>query len=166
LVASRAQVAQLPPLSERFDSPLHEISIDYPSGWQVRPATEPWTDAVLDFDSPAADVLSDPALGNRLFVLLSSQPYGGVQPDDWKGLSDRDLCLPGGGGAGVGSVRVGGVWGYGGIRCGTEFAEVRTAKRGYVIFLRVLDGKLFYVYDWTWFEALVSTVVIRPKDAS
>ena len=75
----------------RFDSPLNGLSIDYPSGWQVRPATEPWTGGALDFDSPAADVIFDPALGDRLYLVLASAPHSAAGS---AGLLDDDVALP------------------------------------------------------------------------
>jgi hypothetical protein len=154
-----------PPFTERFDSPLHGISIDYPSGWQVRPATEPWTDQALTFDSPAADVISDPAFGTRLYFTLASQPYGDVRPDDWDGPRHNEYCRTGEGGAGVGGGTVDGVDAHLGTRCRSHFAEPRTATRGYVIFLRVSDEALGEDYGWAWFEAAIETVDLRPEDA-
>jgi len=68
----------LRPGESRFSSTIHGISIDYPSGWQIRPATEPWTGGALRFDSPAADVIFDPRFGNRLYIALASQPRPGA----------------------------------------------------------------------------------------
>ena len=101
------------PGSSGFTSTIHGLSINVPSGWQTRPATEAWTDGELDFDSPAADIIFHPALGDRLYFVLASQPFegpteavdwDGTAPGDWDGLNNVHLCLPGEGGHGLGGL--------------------------------------------------------------
>lgn len=44
-------------LTETFTSDIHGMSASYPSGWQLRPATEPWNGDLVQQDSPFADVI-------------------------------------------------------------------------------------------------------------
>ena len=50
-----------------FSSPLHGITIDYPAGWEVRPATEPWNHGTVTFDASNVDVIFDPRVGGLLY---------------------------------------------------------------------------------------------------
>ena len=53
-----------------FSSALHEVTIGYPAGWKVRPATEPWSGGRLAFDASDVDVIFDPTLG-----AISTSPW-------------------------------------------------------------------------------------------
>jgi hypothetical protein len=154
-----------PPLLETtFSSTIHGVSIDYPSGWQTRPATEPWTGGDLSFDSPAADVLHDPTLGDRVYLLLASQPYGGLGKDGWRGQAVHWLCP---GGSGFGSLGFLGLDGWI-VECAPkEAAFVLSETRGYVI-RRIVssdDPGLAETYDWEWFKSVLRTVDLRPEEA-
>jgi hypothetical protein len=126
----------------RFTSAIHGISIDYPSGWQIRRATEPWREGELDFDAPAADVIFDPTLGDRLYILLASQPRrGGDEREDQLDLifGESGVCDAEGGGGGGSYPRVDGAsaWHW---RCDRGIGKalvtaVTTDNRGYVIVL-------------------------------
>jgi len=158
----------------RFTSTTHGISIDYPSGWQIRPATEPWMGGALNFDSPAADVIFDPVLGDRLYILLASQSG---RPDQFDGMleqfgliEDSGVCDPEGG-MGGGSFTVDGASAWGqtctpGIS-GANFVEavaVTTDTRGYLIAL-VESGDEPGVGDAYDFTAALETVDLSPGEA-
>ena len=165
------------PSTGRFDSPLHGISIDCPAGWQIRPATEAWTDGELDFDSPAADIIFHPALGDRLYFVLASQPFevpteavdwDGTAPGDWDGVNNVHLCLPGEGGHGLGGpFPVDGGSAFELQACGSYAVAVNWADtRGYVIALVVRDEPgLRETYDHKYFDAALETVDLRPEEA-
>jgi Tol biopolymer transport system component len=72
-----------PPLTEAFSSAVHGISIDYPAGWQTRPATEPWNQEVVTFGAPDVDAIFDPTLQDDLYFALVSEPLNGKAADDW-----------------------------------------------------------------------------------
>jgi len=150
------------PLDATFTSTIHGISIDYPAGWQVRPATEPWTGGPFDFDSPAADVIFDPALGDRWYLALASYPYGRVPADDLEtALTDGLDC----GGGGGGLFNVDGARALE-VRCGNGNTglEITTLTRGYLIHLIVPDEEpgLGEIYG---LHAALETVDLRPEDA-
>jgi hypothetical protein len=165
------------PSSGRFDSSVHGISFDCPAGWQIRPATEPWTDGELNFDSPAADVIFHPTLGDRLYFVLASQPFegpteaqdwDGTAPGDWDGLGNVPLCLPGEGGHGMGGpFPVGGGKAIELQACGSFAVAINWADtRGYVVALIVRDVQgLRKTFDHRYFDAALETVDLRPKEA-
>ena len=67
-----------PPLGGTFTSAIHGISISYPTGWVVIPATEAWTaSSEHSFESPAVDRIHDPVLRDHLWLGLASQPLAG-----------------------------------------------------------------------------------------
>jgi hypothetical protein len=154
--------------SSTFTSRIHGIAIDHPSGWQTRPATEPWTGEPLDFDSPAADVIFDPGLGDRLYLVVASQPYGDVSRDAWREEVVDWLCTPRGGAAGSWTVDDADSFV---ITCGStaSAALVFTDTRGYVIRLVVSNASdepnLAGAYDWDWHKKVLETVDLRPQEA-
>ena len=154
----------------RFTSTIHGISIDYPAGWQIRRATEPWTEGEptsdrvpgLNFHSPAADVIFHPTLGERLYIALASRPSGSTQADL---LAETRVCgeEPGGGG----SFAVDGASAFDWY-CGSYKVAVTTDSRGYLILVVVASGEpgLRETYDFDWIQAeLVETVDLRPEEA-
>jgi hypothetical protein len=165
------------PSSGRFDSSVHGISFDCPAGWLIRPATEPWSGGQLTFESPSADVIFDPALGDSLYFVLASQPFegpteaqdwDGTAPGDWNGLNDVPLCLPGEGGHGLGGpfpVDDGRAFQL--QACGSFAAAVNWADtRGYVVALIVRDESgLRETYDSGYFDAALEKVDLRPEEA-
>ncbi|MEO5986032.1 MAG: hypothetical protein ABIW50_06815 [Candidatus Limnocylindria bacterium] len=165
--------ADASPGFSRFTSAMHGISIDYPSDWEIRPATETWTGNPLSFDSAAADVIFDPALGDRRYVILASQD-GRPNPADEQ-LDQQDLIGQSGvcdpeGGAGGGSLTVDGASAWGqtcapGISAATsvEVAAVTTDSRRYLI-LFVASGESQSDHDFD-LDAALETVELRP-DAS
>jgi Tol biopolymer transport system component len=151
----------------RFDSSINGMSIDYPSGWQTRPATEPWTGGPLSFDSPAGDVIYDPAAPDRAYLVLASEPLDSLS-GNWQHEITAWLCNGSGGEmwsipGGIDGVRAEA------HRCGQDetgiFIETRT--RGY--FIRPVvssdDPVLAARYDWDWVESLLRTLDLRPGDA-
>lgn len=72
----------IPPLTETFESPRNGFSVDYPSGWSVRPATKAWPqDFFLPLGNPALDELKKEGEA-RLNV--ASQPLGAGETEaEW-----------------------------------------------------------------------------------
>jgi hypothetical protein len=163
--------------SERFDSPLHGVSIGYPAGWRTRAATEPWSGGEVAFGAPDVDVIFDPTLRDDLYFAVVSEPKSGPDWVDARNLPPSlDICLRDAGGASSGYVGTdyklrGSGWGYA-ISCGRHvggghFVKVATATRGYIIYLHVEDERrLQATYDRDWFEAALETVDLRPEAAA
>ncbi len=139
-----------------YTSAVHGLSIDLPASWQIRPATEPWTGEALSFDSPAADIAFDPALGDDHFLMIASQPYGGLSEDAWRDQAIAWLCQ--GDAGNFGSRRVDDTRAFA-RGCGAASATfVFTDTRGY----------LFVGIGWEdgqWFSEQLETVDLRPEEA-
>jgi hypothetical protein len=150
----------------RFNSTIHGISIDYPSDWQVRPATEPWNHDAFTFDAPGVDVIFDPTHQDDLYFSLASEPLGGQSAEDWMGLwASAKVCETGGN---FGTFTLDGakanIRGCDGFANGFEdhVVQVATATRGYVIYLHVGgDPILQATYTEDWFDAALETVELR-----
>jgi hypothetical protein len=178
-----------PPFTERFDSPLHGLSIGYPAGWRTRAATEPWGHDALAFDAPDVDVIFDPTFRDDFYFALVSEPLDGQSGPAWVSQVDSDptlgICKRATGGGGGDDTLDGNYgWFFG---CGTPFgsdavAIVATATRGYIIYLHVGDGRLPQAtldeldkeanhlpvppgFPHDWFDAALDTVDLRPEDA-
>ena len=175
-----------PPFTERFDSPLHGLSIGYPSGWRTRAATEPWGRGELAFGAPGVDVIFHPTLRDDLYFAVVSEPLDGQAGPDWLSQVDQRvertlMCKHGVGYSGHDGF-LDGNYGFS-IRCGTplgkdSFAIVATATRGYIIYLHVGDevpatypvpdfeGDAFSGQsDGDGGDAALETVDLRPEDA-
>jgi hypothetical protein len=144
-----------PPLVESFTSSIHGISVSYPAGWKLQPATEPWPSGGAIRQSAAfADVIYQRNTDSP-FLALASQPLAGVDPDVWTAtaadfLAEPDYCeapVP---------VTVDGAEGklYG--RC--LAALVTIADRGYLIWL-------YRIEDLNRFNEFLATVQLHPEDA-
>jgi len=162
------------PFTERFDSPLHGLSIDSPSGWRMRAATEPWGHVAVAFGAPDVDVIFDPTLQDDLYLAVVSEPLGSMSGPEWVDgnapPSSVGICTePSSGGQG-GVYTLDGARGWAGS-CGSHaagghFVTVATATRGYIIYLHVADDRsLQATYDQAWFEAALEPVDLRPEDA-
>jgi hypothetical protein len=142
--------------------------MDYPAGWETRPATEPWNHDALSFGAPGVDVIFDPTLQDDLYFALASEPLGGLSADDW--VDGVDVCSDVEGGSSGGSYTLDGAKGFAVTRirdggpAGCQFGAVATATRGYVIRLHVGDERQPEGYGWGWFEAVLETVDLHPLD--
>jgi hypothetical protein len=153
-----------------FSSPLHGITIDYPAGWEVRPATQPWNRGAVTFDASNIDVIFDPSLGDDVYLALASEPLGSLSGPDWgvggSLLSSAGICADGTGGNG-GSFTLDGASGWIGS-CGSPSAGghhlmVATDTRGYLIHLHVADERALQdSYDGDFFKNLLKTVDLEP----
>jgi hypothetical protein len=152
----------------RFTSTIHGISIDYPSNWQVRPATEPWNHDAFTFDAPGVDVIFDPAFQGGLYLSLASRPLGAQSPEDWccaELWAAAEVCE---GGGNFGRVTVdaaeASIRGCDGSANKLEdhVVQVATATHGYVIYLHVADDSILQAtYTEAWFDAVLETVDLR-----
>ena len=150
-----------PALTERFTSTMHGISVSYPLGWTVLPATEPWaTSGLFRFQDPVGDFLYDPLLTDHLFLGLASQPLAGRSPDTWaadllalEGCPSSDPLV------------VDGADGILAADCG--MALVSNDDRGYMIWLYVStdDPGLDAVYSLDWLVGLLATAQLDPSSA-
>jgi len=162
---SSSTPATPPPLTERFDSALNGISIDYPAGWQTRPATEPWTDGVIGFDAPGVDIIFDPTRGEDLYFALASEPSGGKRDDVWQQGLTLPPC-PGGHSGGVSSFDGAQGWV---VQCGGSFgthsALLVTDTQGYAIVMHLGDEGLMDTYTHRWFRSVLETLDLRAGEA-
>jgi hypothetical protein len=154
-----------PPLSQRFTSTQHGISVAYPEAWTVHAATEPWTESTFSLypDAPHADFLYDWILGDHLFLTLASQPIGDSTPEDWiaaQMAGEDEGC------ATAEPIAVDGATGLIGPD-GCDIVWVTTAGRGYWIqlFTSGDDPRAVAAYDRAWFEEVLATVQLHPEDA-
>ena len=151
----------------RFSSTIHGISIDYPSNWQVRPATESWNHDAFAFDAPGVDVIFDPALQDDLYLSLASEPLGGQSAEAWwtsaLAWAADEVCETGGTYGGLSGD------GWRGATRGCDADEdqviaVATATHGYLIYLHVGDDPVLRArYDWNNFfgPLTLETVELR-----
>jgi len=151
-----------PPLSESFTSDRHGLTVAYPAGWTVQPATEPWTNTgLMDFRAPGGDFLFDPARSDHLFLLLASQPARGMSADEWSAsILAGDDCI-----SSFEPVVVDGTTGVLAPNCGAAF--VVRVGRGYVIWSYVsTDDADLRAWDQpSWFAEVLATVQLRPRTA-
>ena len=149
------------PGEARFTSTIHGFSMGLPPGWAARPATEPWGGEPLDFDSPAADILFDPALADGLYVVVASQTFSQMSEDQWMSNVLEWTCPESRGE--LWSWQVDGVytWQIGPCDSGSL---IPTDTRGYLIRL-VASEKAGIADDREWVKAVLETVDLRAEDA-
>jgi hypothetical protein len=145
--ASPSPVTQpSPSFTETFDSPLHGLSIGYPSGWRTRAASEPWSHGEVTFDAPEVDVIFDPTLRDDLYLAMASEPLDPGESetewvsDVWVNLPSVGICrgLGGGGGDDTLQGNYGFFWACDELHGASGSVWiVATATRGYVIYLYV-----------------------------
>ncbi|HEX7221869.1 MAG TPA: hypothetical protein VF231_01360 [Candidatus Limnocylindrales bacterium] len=154
-----------PPLTQRFDSTLNGISMDYPAGWQTKPAIEDWTDGVISFDAPGVDIIFDPARGEGLYFALASEPSGGRPDHEWQADVKGPPC---GGGHGGGVMTFDGASGWV-VTCfgspATHSAMLVTDSQGYAIVMYLGNGRLVDTYTGRWFVSVLETLDLRAEDA-
>ena len=157
-----------------FSSALHEITVEYPAGWKVRPATEPWSFGRLTFDASDVDVIFDPARGDDLYLALASMPLGGLSREDWLDNPWRPGICAGTEGAGSGGIYFGGAERYWTVSCSRggsssasgHYLRVATDTRGYLIYLHVADLRAVEEppYDVDFFNGLLEGVELEYRD--
>lgn len=157
----------------RFTSTIHGISIDYPAGWETRPATQPYDHDAVAFGAPDVDVIFDPVLQDGLYLGLASEPLNGQSGDEWccaPITAATEMCNgPNWGGEG-GAFTLDGARGWigtcGDHVTGNHHVFVATATRGYIVYLHVADERLYEAtYGADWFDALLETVDLLPESA-
>ena len=145
-------------LDETFTSAIYGISLRYPTGWTVRPATKQWTDEALTSESPAADVIVDPRSPGS-FIVVASQPLS-LHRSDWGGPPPTRLSGGVCGGGGGGRFEIDGAKAFD-WQCERGGAvDVWTATRGYVIIASASEPE-----GRALFNAVLGTVDLRPEDA-
>ena len=145
-------VSPLPALTETFTSAMHGISVSYPSGWKLQPATEPWISGVVQGASPFADVIYEKE-SDSPFIAVASQPLAGKTLDSWATDYLAQLnCVP------TEPVTVDGASGVLSDCQEGPHALVSVGGRGYLIWLYRVD-------DPDWFSEILATVQLHPEDA-
>lgn len=142
----------LPALTETFTSTIHGISVSYPAGWKLQPATEPWTTGVVQGESPFADVIYEKE-SDSPFIAVASRPLAGKTNDRW--ATDYLAQIECGA---TQPVTVGGATGVLSVCQDGPHAMVSVADRGYLIWLYRVD-------DPDWFPGILATVQLHPEDA-
>jgi hypothetical protein len=145
-------VSPPPSLTETFTSAMHGISVSYPSGWKLQPATEPWTSGLVQGESPYADVIYEKE-SDSAFIAVASQQLAGKTLDRWATDYLAQLnCVP------KEPVTVDGASGVLADCEDGPHALVSIEGRGYLIWLYRVD-------DPAWFPAILATVQLHPEDA-
>lgn len=148
-----------------FTSAIHGFSMRVPKGWQTRAATEPWTGEPLDFDSPAADVIFDPATKDGLYLLVASRSFGGISGDAWR-ASVLEWTCAGDNGHEFWGWKVDGIYSeqFGPCNSGSI---IQTDTRGYLFRLVAPRAEKLGLTDtWDSLKPLLETVDLRPEDAT
>ena len=152
-----------PALAATFTSPRYGFSIQYPTGWVTRPATDAWTSGLPDFGATTGDVIYHPVYQDHLWIMVASQPLGGKTASRWvddqlAGLGGVGVC-----GASIDPVTIDGTQGK---RC-VSTAATASGDRGYVITLYTSGDNPAEVagYDQAYFNDLLATLRLRPADA-
>jgi hypothetical protein len=170
--SSAAPIA-VPPLTETFVSTRNGISIRYPAGWTVRPATTSWPpDIFLPMGNSALDDLRRP--GEARLTIASQRLGVGQTEDEWlaayvppyqgpKPCATDPRTSP--------RLRIDGVTAYLNIAgcplpADTKFSvpDVQSAAlvvAGGRVYLISLDGNV----DQAYFEAVIATVRLDPASA-
>jgi hypothetical protein len=161
--AQRADPSAPPPLTGRFTSDVHGITMDYPAGWTAVPATEPWTTQAQSFESPASDIIHDPELDDHLFLDLASRQLDGQTGSAW---ADDVMALPEEG-CEIAPEPVTVAGADGGVLCPTGIVAAWAGDRAYLIRLYTSDDEswLHRFYDSEWFKGVIATVQLHPEDA-
>jgi hypothetical protein len=141
-----------PALTETFTSAMHGITVSYPSGWKLQPATEPWTTGLVQGNSPFADVIVEKE-SDSAFIAVASQPLAGQTLDAWAtDYLAQYSCVP------SEPVTVDGASGVLSDCQEGPHALVSVEGRGYLIWLYRVD-------DLDWFKEILATVQLHPEDA-
>jgi hypothetical protein len=143
-------------LTERFTSNIHGISIGYPSGWHVQPATEPWTSGGNCQECSYTDVIYEQE-SDSPFIAVASQPLGDSTYEEWMAdqlqvfVDDDPVCT-----ATTEQIIVDGSPGNLEEDCMIAFTSA--GDRGYLIWLYRDNDRMF-------FDAILETVDLVPEDA-
>jgi hypothetical protein len=142
-------------LTQAFTSAIHGISVSYPGGWHLQPATETWDGDVVLQNSAFADVIYEKA-DDTPFIALASQLLGGQSFDDWSNAYMAKLIDDDASCAATESITVDGAAGV--LSVGCFIALVSDGDRGYLIWL-------YRVHDRQWFDQILATVQLLPDEA-
>jgi hypothetical protein len=153
-------------LTRTFTSDLHGISLSYPEGWTVQPATEPWTEGPPPvFSDATGDKLHDAALQSNLFLTVVSRPLNGASLDAFATGLSREECTLKPGGTINGADRV--LLATPSTDCVNDFALASGGGRAYVFELRASadDVELRTLDTAALLDAILATVQLQPEDA-
>jgi hypothetical protein len=143
----------LPSLANQYTSSMHGITVSYPAGWMLQPATEPWTSSELGEltqVSAFADVIFEKE-DDSPFIALTSQPLGSKTAEQWTDgfLATRESCAP------TQSHTVDGIEGVitSCVGTGGPHAVVVSEGRAFVVWLYRID-------DMAYFEQILDSIDI------
>ena len=131
------------------------MTVSYPSGWHLQPATEPWTGEFVQQDSPFADVIYQKK-SDSPFIALASQPLAGQSSEDWTDAYVAQLVADDASCATTDPITVDGAAAVLSDAC--SVALVSDGERGYLIWLYRGD-------DSEWFKAILATIQLEPDEA-
>jgi hypothetical protein len=140
-------------LTETYTSVMHGISVSYPAGWKLQPATEPWATGFVQGESPYADIIYQKEEDSP-FIAVASQALLGGTADRWATDYLAELQCP----ATPVPVTVDGASGVFADCEDGPYAFVSVDDRGYLIWLYRID-------DPDWFQEILATVLLHPEDA-
>lgn len=166
------RATSLPELNETFTSARHGVSINYPAGWTVSPATRPWPAGVQAPQAPNAelDMLVDPRDATRTFVMVSQPLARDTTPTTWLAAFERSYpqmpaaCWPAPDQMEHGTVGGQPAWIHGGV-IGCGFVEAIVFAGGRVYELTAYGQVNGIPYDRALFDALLATVTFDPAAA-
>jgi len=159
-------------LTQTFTSARHGVTVAYPAGWTVTPATRPWPaggDAPSP-PSPVLDTFTSPADPTHTFVMVSQPLAKGTTPQAWLTTYERSAphfpaeCWPSP--DKMEHKTVGGqpAWIHGGVvGCGFTEAIVFDAGRVYELTGYAPVGGI--PFDRSLFDALLASVRLDPGAA-
>jgi hypothetical protein len=131
------------------------MSVSYPSGWHLQPATKPWRGELVQQGSPFADVIYQTAEDSP-FIALASMPLGKESADKWASAYMAQVTADDSSCASTRPVSVGGATGV--MSEGCSVALVSDGNRGYLVWIYRVD-------DTNWIDAVLATVKLSPADA-
>lgn len=141
-----------PALTATFTSTYHGISVDYPAGWTVEPATEPWRFGLIQEATAFADLIVEKP-DDSMFIALASQRLSGQTGDAWAADYLADIsgleCSP------IEPITIAGAPGLIAQGCFHAFAWLD--GRGYLVWLYRSDDRAF-------FDSIIATVQLHPGD--
>jgi len=138
-------------LTESFTSSVNGLTVRYPTGWDVQPATKAWTGSLVSQESAFADVIAITHSDNP-FIALASLRLAGATLDEWSStyLSGHTCSAPE-------PLTVDG-----------RDGRLVSCEEGLYAFATVDDrGYLTWLYgsdDVQWFTQVIATLELDPEE--
>lgn len=172
-VGPSTSAVSVPPRTETFVSPRNGVTVHYPAGWTVTPATAGWpANTYLPYGSPALDTLEGSGTA-RLTLASQSLGPGGTE-EAWIAAFFRPFDGPnpcGGDHATWPRIVIGGVSGYLDAADCPVPADSKISVRDVSYDALVFSGGRVYQIgldgdvDLGYFKALLATIQLDPPKA-